>query len=115
MEQYYTPEQMEKIEAHRRALGEDGLRRGQEAWAELIPLMEAERQRGTNPADPRLQELTRRWRVLVEQIAGGDEGIRRSMPTMFERMGPEAASSGHVSAELWAYVRRAYAAGSPPA
>jgi hypothetical protein len=35
------------------------------------------------------------------------------MLTMFERMGPEAASGGHVSAELWAYVRRAHAASSP--
>jgi DNA-binding transcriptional MerR regulator len=115
MEQYYTPEQMEKIEAHRRALGDDGLRRGQQAWAELIPLMEAERQRGTDPADPRVQELTRRWRALVEQMSGGDGGIQRSMAAMFERIGPEAASGGHVSAELWDYVRRAYAAGSPPA
>jgi hypothetical protein len=60
-----------------------------------------------------VQGLTRRWRALVEQMAGGDEGVRRSMLTMFERMGPEAASGGHVSAELWAYVRRAHAASSP--
>src|SRR2546430_1142232 len=55
-EQYYTPEQLRKIEAHRRELGDEGLGRGQEAWAELIPLMVGERQRGTDPADPRVQE-----------------------------------------------------------
>lgn len=112
MERYYTPEQMEQIEAHRRQLGDEGLRRGQQDWAELIPLMEAERRRGTDPADPRVQELTRRWRALVERMSGGDQGIQRSMLAMFERMGPEAASGGHVSAELWAYVRRAYEAGT---
>jgi DNA-binding transcriptional MerR regulator len=112
MEPYYTPEQLVKIEAHRRELGGDGLRRGQEAWAELIPLMEAERQRGTDPADPRVQELARRWQDLVEQMTGGDAGIQRSMLAMFESKGPEAASGGHVSAELWAYVRQAYAANS---
>jgi len=115
MEQFYTPEQLSRIEAHRLELGDDGLRRAQEAWAELIPLMEAERQRGTDPADPRVRELTRRWQALVERMTGGDEGIQRSMLAMFESRGPEAASGGHVSAELWAYVRRAYAAAEGPA
>jgi DNA-binding transcriptional MerR regulator len=114
MEQHYAPEQLEKIEAHRRGLGDEGLRRGQQAWAELIPLMEVERQRGTDPADPRVQELTQRWKALVDQMSGGDTGIQRSMVAMFERMGPEAASGGHVSAELWEYVRRAHAAGRSP-
>jgi DNA-binding transcriptional MerR regulator len=114
MEQYYTPEQLVKIEAQRRELGDQGLRRGQEAWAQLIPLMEAERQRGTDPADPRVHELAQRWQALVEQMTGGDAGIQRSMLAMFESKGPEAASGGHVSAELWAYVRQACAASSRP-
>lgn len=110
MEQYYTPEQLVKMEAHRRELGDDGLRRAREAWAELIPLMEAERRSGTDPADPRVQELTRRWQALVEQMTGGDAGVQRSMVAMFESRGPEAASGGHVDGELWTYVRRAYEA-----
>jgi DNA-binding transcriptional MerR regulator len=114
MEQYYTPEQLAKIDTHRQELGEEGLRRGQQAWAELIPLMEAERQRGTNPADPRVQELKRQWQALVEQMTGGDPGIQQGMLKMFESKGPEEASGGHVSPELWAYVRQAYASGDKP-
>ena len=111
MEQYYTPEQMEKLEARRHELGDEGLRRGQEAWAELIQLMDAERRRGTDPADPRTQELARRWQQLIEQMTGGDAGIQSSMLEMFETRGAEAASGGNVSDELFAYVRQAYAAG----
>jgi hypothetical protein len=114
MEQYYTPEQLAKIDTHRQELGEEGLRRGHQAWAELIPLMEAERQRGTNPADPRVQELKRQWQALVEQMTGGDPGIQQGMLKMFESKGPEEASGGHVSPELWAYVRQAYASGDKP-
>src|SRR5262245_33792047 len=113
MERYYTPEQLARMEAHRQELGDEGLRRGREAWAELIPLMEAERQRATDPADPRVQERTRRWQAQVEQMTDGDAGMQRSMLAMFESRGAEAASGGHVSAELWDYVRRAYAAGGP--
>jgi DNA-binding transcriptional MerR regulator len=114
MEQYYTPEQLAKIDTHRQELGEEGLRRGQQAWAELIPLMEAERQRGTNAADPRVQELKRQWQALVEQMTGGDPGIQQGMLKMFESKGPEEASGGHVSPELWANVRQAYASGDKP-
>jgi DNA-binding transcriptional MerR regulator len=111
MEKYYTPEQRVKLEERRAQLGDEGLRRGQEAWAELIAAMEAERQRGADPAEPRVQELTRRWRALVDEMSGGDADIQRSMVRMFETEGPEVASGGHLSRELWDFVRRAYAAG----
>lgn len=111
MERYYTPEQMERIEAHRQRLGDDGLRKGQEAWAELIPLVEEERRRGTDPADPRVQELARRWQELIEQMTGGDSDIQSAMLKMFDARGAATASGGHVSGDLFAYVRKAYAAG----
>lgn len=114
MERFYPPEQLAKIEARRRELGDEGLRRGQEAWAELIPLVEAERQRGTDPADPRVQELMGRWQALVDEMTGGDAEIRRSMVAMFESQGAQAASGGHVSPELWTFVREAYAARGKP-
>ena len=35
-EQYYTPEQLEQLAARREALGEEGMRKAQDDWAELI-------------------------------------------------------------------------------
>lgn len=113
MERYYTSEQIAKLEARRQELGEEGMRQGERDWAELISEMEAERRRGTDPGDPRVQELTRRWRTMVDRMSGGDAGIQRSMLAMFESRGPEEASGGAVSAELWDYVRRAYTASTP--
>lgn len=111
MESYYTPEQRETMEAHRQALGEAGLARGQQEWTALIAEVEAARRRGVDPADPQARELGRRWMALVEGMTGGDAGVRQSMLTMFEKEGPEAASGGAVSPELWDYIRRAIAAG----
>jgi DNA-binding transcriptional MerR regulator len=111
MERYYTPEQRAKLAERSQQLGEEGLERGQKAWAELISAMDLERQRGTDPADPRVQELRRRWQQLIDEMTGGDEGIRQSMQRMFETEGPQAASGGAMNADLWAYVKRAYAAG----
>ena len=36
MERYYTPEQLEQLDARRRALGPDGMERAQREWAEVI-------------------------------------------------------------------------------
>ena len=50
-EQYYTPEQLEQLAARREALGEEGMRKAQDDWAELIAAVEAEREQGTDPAE----------------------------------------------------------------
>jgi hypothetical protein len=111
MEQYYTPEQLAKLEQRRGELGDDAIRRAEQAWAELIGEMDAERAAGTDPASERVQALRRRWEALIEQFTGGDEGIRGSLATMYRQQGVETASRGMVSAELMAYVQQAMAAG----
>jgi DNA-binding transcriptional MerR regulator len=107
MERYYTPEQREQLEQRAAALGEDGLRRAEAEWAELIAAVEAERTAGTDPADPKLDPLVERWTGLIEQFTGGDPGVRASLQRMYEHEGPERASRGAVSAETMAYARRA--------
>ena len=109
MEQYYTPEQFAELEQRRRALGPEAIERAEREWAEVIYHMEAERRAGTHPADPRVQAIAARWRDLIEQFTGGDEGIRDALARLYQAEGPEKASCGMVSEELAAYVRRAMA------
>jgi MerR family transcriptional regulator, thiopeptide resistance regulator len=106
-ERYYTPDQLARLEERRRSLGDDGMARAEREWAELIAAVEAEREAGTDPSDPRVQELARRWRGLIEQFTGGDPGIAASLRRMYEEQGAEAASRGVMSPELMAYVGRA--------
>ena len=115
MEKYYTPEQLAQLEQRRRELGDDAIQRAQQEWSDLISAVEAERERGTDPASPRLEQLARRWQELIEQFTGGDAGIRRSLQRMYEQEGAAVASRGMVSPELMEYVQRAIAAAQPPA
>jgi DNA-binding transcriptional MerR regulator len=108
-ERHYTPDQLAQLDARRRALGAEGMARAEREWAELIAAVRAERERGTDPRDERMRELAGRWRALVEQFTGGDAGIERSLRSMYEAEGAEAASRGGVDAELMAYVGRALA------
>lgn len=109
-ERYYTPEQLEQLERRRQELGEEGMAKAQQEWAGLIAAVRAEQEAGTDPGHPRVQELARRWRALIERFTGGDPGIRASLQRMYEEQGPERASRGMVDPELMAYIGRAQAA-----
>ena len=109
MDQYYTPDQLAKLEERRRALGAEGLARAEQEWAQAIQDMDAERQAGTDPSDPRVQAITTRWRELISQFTGNDEGIRDALGRMYDSEGAENPSRGMVSEELATYVRRAMA------
>lgn len=111
MEKYYTPEQLAQLEQRRNELGEKGMAKGQQDWADLIAEVEAERVKGTDPADPKVQDLVRRWNELIEAFTGGDPGIRESLQKMYETEGPEQASHGAVNTEAMAYMHQAMEAG----
>ena len=103
-EQYYTPEQLEQLAARREALGEEGMRKAHDDWAELIAAVEAEREKGTDPADPRVQELAGRWQALLQAFTGGDPGITASLKRMYDEQGAEHASRGAMSPGLQEYM-----------
>ena len=109
-EQYYTPEQLEQLAARRETLGEEGMRKAQDDWAQLIAEVEAEREHGTDPAAPKVQALVDRWQALIQAFTGGDAGITASLKRMYSEQGAEQASRGAMSAELQEYVGRAIAA-----
>ncbi len=111
-EQYYTPEQLEQLEARRNALGEDGMAKAQQDWADLIAELDAERIAGTDPADPRVQALADRWQALIQAFTGGDPGIAASLKRMYAEEGPEKASRGAVNTEVMEYAGRVMAARS---
>ena len=82
-ERYYTDEQLAELAGRADRLGPEGMERARRDWAELIDAMRVEMERGTDPADPRVQELAARWRALVEQFTGGDPGIRENLRRLY--------------------------------
>lgn len=108
-ESYYTAEQQEQLAERRQALGPEGMAAAEHDWAELIEAVRTEQAAGTDPADPRMLELAGRWRALIEQFTGGDDGIRQSLQQMYREQGSQTASRGMVDPELMEYVGQALA------
>ena len=111
-ENYYTPEQLAQLEERRKEFGEEGIKKAEQEWADLIAAVEKEYEAGTDPAAPKMQELAKKWQSLIEAFTGGDPGIRASLQKMYETEGPEKASRGMVKPEVMDYAMRAINAGS---
>jgi DNA-binding transcriptional MerR regulator len=106
-ETYYTPEQLETLARRRDELGEEGMARSQQEWAEVLAGFEAARVAGTDPADPQVQALAAQARALLESFTGGDPAMYESLRRKYEAEGPEQASRGAMNAETAAYLQRA--------
>jgi len=110
VERYYTPEQREALERHRRALGEERIREVAAEWPGLMERVQAEMERGTDPQDERAQELARRWKELVREMTGGDEGVQRSMSNMWWEEENVGGMDAGPMREMIEYVSKAWAA-----
>ncbi|MFC7329173.1 MerR family transcriptional regulator [Marinactinospora rubrisoli] len=108
---YFSEEQLAQLEVRRRKIGEDAIAAVEAEWPELIARVQAEMTAGTDPADPRVRALARRWMELVEAFHGGDEGLRASLFAMYaensERIRDEHCGP---SQEMIDYITRANAA-----
>lgn len=86
-EKYYTPEQMEYLKARKEAVGEERIKEVEAEWPRLMAEVQAEMNAGTDPADPKVQALARRWVGLVNEFTGGDPGVMKSLSNMYQNEG----------------------------
>lgn len=70
-----------------------------------------EMEKGTDPADGRVQTLVSRWQELVEMFTGGDPGITASVGRIY-REEPQIRQKTGLTAEIMAYVAKAQGAAS---
>jgi MerR family transcriptional regulator, thiopeptide resistance regulator len=113
IEGYYTAEQLDQIKKRGEELGPEAIQRSQEDWAELIAEVRGEMDQGTDPSDPRVQDLARRWMSLIEAFTGGDPGIAGSLGRLWKEQGDTIAAahdSRYDPRGVMEYIGRAMAA-----
>ena len=112
-EKYFTPEQLRTIKQRGEAAGLEHLERMQETWADLIAELRARMEQGTDPADPAVQALARRWQDLLRESTAGDPQIEQAMKRLWHEQGDHLAAqfgAQYDSRPVWGYVQKAIAA-----
>jgi DNA-binding transcriptional MerR regulator len=105
-EKYYTKEQLDSLKKRAEELGEDKIRAVEAEWPKLIASVRAEMEKGTDPKDPRVQALARRWNELILQFTGGDPGITQSLKSFYQGE-PQFAAQQSLDGNMFEYLRKA--------
>lgn len=107
---YFTDEQLAALSERREHLGEQAIADAQTEWPQLIARVGAEMDAGTDPADPAVQDLARRWMQLLHSFHGGDEGLRDSLYRMQADNSDQIRQEhGGPTPEMMDYIKRANA------
>ena len=109
---YFSPEQLARAKARHRQPGfAESFAGWQQSAAEIVQELTAHRARGTDPADPAVQELARRWQAVMREMVDFDSAGLSQIYAKIEGKGPERATRGILSTEIWEYLKRAFAVG----
>ncbi|GAA3399229.1 MerR family transcriptional regulator [Cryptosporangium minutisporangium] len=109
---YFTPEQLAAAAARHREPGFDDRFAGwQDRCGRLVATLRPHLEAGTDPADPDVQRLAGLWSAVLDEMTGGDRGVRSAIYAKLDGQGPDRATRGIVDAASWDYLKRAFAVG----
>jgi DNA-binding transcriptional MerR regulator len=112
-EKYYTPEQMDYLKERREQVGEARIKEVEGEWPRLMDEVRAEMEAGTDPCDPRVQDMARRWKGLIAEFTGGNAGIQQSLGNVYQNESTVHGMDVSGMRPLMEYVGRAWACNQP--
>jgi DNA-binding transcriptional MerR regulator len=107
-EKYYTKEQLDTLAERREMLGEERMAAAPQEWTQLMQSVREEMRNGTDPKDPRVQALAKKWRALIDEFTGGDPAIEQSLRNMYQNESKFASEEG-VDLAMNGYIAKALA------
>ena len=110
IEKHYTPEQLEQLKQRKEQVGDARIKEVEAEWPRLMAEVQAAMDAGTDPADPKVQDMARRWVGLVNEFTGGDPGIFRSLGNMYQKEDHVAGMDVSAMRPMFDYIGNAMAA-----
>ena len=108
---HFSPEQFARLKERHQELGSAVLSRWHDRMAELSARVADHAARGTDPADPRVQELAEEWVAGITELIGEDRSLRSALYAKIDRQGAERATKGLLTTAAWEYLKRVFAVG----
>jgi DNA-binding transcriptional MerR regulator len=120
IENYYTPEQLESFRKRAEeaaAAGQDPAQLAQQGTADWNALLEdyrVEMEKGTDPADPKLQALEKRRQALVSAFSGGDAAIEQNLKRLWTEQGDKLCAQYGMDPKVIEYLGKVAEAAQKP-
>jgi hypothetical protein len=100
---------MEEIKERGRTVGQERISQVEAEWPALIEQVRVELDKGTNPSDPHVQELAKRWMGLVREFSGGNPGIEKVLKTSYKEDPTQGGRLDPRMLEYMEYISKATA------
>lgn len=104
-EKYFTPDELKRLEQHRRDAATDLDQR----WSTLVQAMRTLMERDVEPAQAEVQRRVAEWTTLAQETTGGDPGLLIKLDNMTRNEKAAQQHSG-IDQNLLDYVMRGIAA-----
>ena len=111
---HFSAGQLAELRRRHEEAGDEGLTRWRDRMAELAARAAEHAARGTDPADPEVQELAEEWYTAVTGMIGDDRTLLSALYAKIDRQGAETATKGVLTTAAWEYLKRAFAVGFAP-
>ncbi|HSR50249.1 MAG TPA: MerR family transcriptional regulator [Acidobacteriota bacterium] len=115
IENYYTPEQLQRLKKRGQAIGQERIEEVQREWVELFQKFEEARSQGVAPESDELSQAVSKYQALIAEFTGGQADIEQSLANMYQAEGGPRLLQKHdmpVDEALWEYIGRALKAHS---
>lgn len=83
----FGSDEQKKIMEQANKLGPEKIKMVQDEWPKIISEAKDYMKKGTDPKDPAVQELAKRWMGMVNQFTGGDSKIQQGLMGMYKNNG----------------------------
>lgn len=83
-EKYFTKEQLKRLAEIRKDLGSKKLKAIKGEWPKLIKAVRAEMNAQTDPTNPKVQKLAKKWMELSDAITRGDVHLKLGFSEMYK-------------------------------
>ncbi|MCM3672110.1 MerR family transcriptional regulator [Mesobacillus maritimus] len=108
VEHYFSKEQLDKMKNQTEQFSAEEMKQMESQWSTLIMDIRVEMEKNTPPADPKVTELAKTWKSLINQFSAGDQEIVKSAER-FHSDNPNNPLQYGMDEALYQYINEAMA------
>lgn len=106
VEKYFSKEQLDKMKSQTENISAEEKEQIESQWSKLVADIRAELEKNTPPDNPKVIELAKKWKSLIDKFTAGDQEIVKSAER-FHLENPNNPLQYGIDGNLYKYIKEA--------